>query len=105
MIGPVVAIVVALLIYPFFDAFVLSFQERFIGQSGTWVGLRNYVGLFAPDSIFLKALSITFLLTGAAIFGKLIIGLTMAAVLNQDLPARNIFRGIMFLPWAVPAVV
>jgi len=27
-------------------------------------------------------------------------------VLNQDyLPAKNIWRGIMFLPWAVPAVV
>jgi multiple sugar transport system permease protein len=26
-------------------------------------------------------------------------------VLNQDIPLRNIFRGLMFLPWAVPAVV
>ena len=29
----------------------------------------------------------------------------MACVLNQDIPLRNIFRGLMFLPWAVPAVV
>jgi len=106
MIGPVVAIVVALLIYPFLDAFLLSFQERFIGQSGRWIGLENYVNLFnGTDQIFPKALGITFILTGAAIVGKLIIGLTMAAVLNQDIPFRNIFRGIMFLPWAVPAVV
>jgi len=106
MVGPVVAIVTALLIYPFLDAFVLSFQERFIGQTGTWVGLQNYVNLFnGSDPIFPKALGITFLLTGAAIFGKLIIGLTMAAVLNQEIPGRNIWRGVMFLPWAVPAVV
>jgi len=106
LVGPVVIIVVALLIYPFLDAFFLSFQERFIGQPGTWVGVQNYANLLnGTDPIFPKAFAITFLLTGAAIFGKLIIGLTMAAVLNQDLPARNIFRGIMFLPWAVPAVV
>jgi len=106
MVGPVVIIVTALLIYPFLDAFVLSFQDRFIGQSGTWVGFRNYANLLnGTDQIFPKALAITFILTGAAILGKLIVGLTMAAVLNQDLPARNIFRGIMFLPWAVPAVV
>jgi multiple sugar transport system permease protein len=106
MVGPVVAIVVALLIYPFVDAILLSFQERFIGQTGTWVGLQNYVNLFnGSDQLFLKALGITFILTGSAIVGKLIIGLTMAAVLNQDIPARNVWRGVMFLPWAVPAVV
>jgi len=106
MIGPVVAIVVALLIYPFLDAFVLSFQERFVGQTGTFVGLRNYVDLFTgADAIFLKAAGITFALTAAAILGKLILGLAMGAVLNQEIPARNVFRGIMFLPWAVPAVV
>jgi multiple sugar transport system permease protein len=107
MIGPVVAIVTALLIYPFVDAFILSFQERFIGQSGTWVGLQNYANLVnGTDQLFLKAAGITFAFTAAAIFGKLIIGLTMGAVLNQDyLPAKNVWRGIMFLPWAVPAVV
>jgi multiple sugar transport system permease protein len=106
MLGPVVIIVTALLIYPFLDAFVLSFQDRFIGQTGTWVGVQNYVNLLnGTDQLFPKAFLITFAFTGAAILGKLILGLTMASVLNQDIPARNIFRGIMFLPWAVPAVV
>jgi len=107
MVGPVVLIVVALLIYPFLDAFVLSFQERFIGQTGAWVGLQNYAYLVnGSDQLFWKAFAITCAFTGAAIIGKLILGLSMAAVLNQDyLPAKNIWRGIMFLPWAVPAVV
>ena len=107
MVGPVLLIVTALLIYPFLDAFLLSFQERFIGQTGTWIGFANYANLFTGgDGIFLKAAGITFVLTAAAIFGKLILGLAMAAVLNQDfLPAKNVWRGVMFLPWAVPAVV
>lgn len=103
--GPVFLILMALLIYPFIDAILLSFQERFIGQVGTWVGLRNYSKLFEPNSLFLKATWNTVAITGAAIAGKLVIGMAMACVLNQRLWFRNVWRGLMFLPWAVPAVV
>ena len=103
---PVFLIVMALLIYPFIDAILLSFQQRFIGQAGTWVGIQNYVDLFTrPDSKFVKSAWVTVVYTGAAIGGKLVIGMAMACVLNQRIPLRNINRGLMFLPWAVPAVV
>jgi len=104
-VAPVVIIVTALLIYPFVDAILLSFQERFIGKTGTWVGLANYAALFSADSPWLKAMFTTLLVTGGAIATKFVIGIAMACVLNQDLPAKNLFRGVMFLPWAVPAVV
>ena len=105
-VGPVVAIVAALLIYPFVDAILLSFQDRFIGQTGTWIGLANYAEFFTnPNSLFLKATGITLVVTGGAVVGKFLIGMGMASALNQDVPARNILRGLMFLPWAVPAVV
>jgi multiple sugar transport system permease protein len=104
--APVVLIVLALLAYPFFDAIFLSFQERFIGKQGSWVGLANYLDFFAnPNNYFFKAALITLLYTGGAIAGKFVVGMAMASVLNQDIPARNLFRGLMFLPWAVPAVV
>jgi ABC-type sugar transport system permease subunit len=103
---PTFLIVAALLIYPFFDAIVLSFQDRFIGKAGTWVGLQNYVDFFTnPNSLFLRAAWNTLIFTAGAIIGKFIIGMGMACVLNQDIPLRNICRGLMFLPWAVPAVV
>jgi ABC-type sugar transport system permease subunit len=107
LVGPVFLIVLALLIYPFFDAILLSFQRRLIGQTTiTWIGLQNYVDLLTrPDSQFLKSAWITLVFTGAAIGGKLIVGMAMACVLNQRIPLRNINRGLMFLPWAVPAVV
>jgi multiple sugar transport system permease protein len=106
LVSPVVIIVTTLLIYPFFDAILLSFQERFIGKPGTWVGLANYAALFAnANTPWVKAALTTLAITGGAIAGKFIIGMAMASVLNQDLPGKNLFRGIMFLPWAVPAVV
>jgi multiple sugar transport system permease protein len=106
LVAPVGVIIIALLAYPFVDAIALSFQERFIGKTGTWVGLRNYTNFLTnPNTHFLKAALNTLILTGAAIGGKFVLGLAMASVLNQDIPARNLWRGLMFLPWAVPAVV
>ena len=106
MVAPVVIIVSTLLIYPFIDAILLSFQERFIGKTGTWVGFANYAALFANTTTpWVKAALTTFVVTGGAIGTKFVIGMAMACVLNQDIPGKNVFRGIMFLPWAVPAVV
>jgi multiple sugar transport system permease protein len=105
-VAPVVIIVTALLIYPFFDAILLSFQERFIGRTGTWVGLANYAALFSSaNTPWVKAAITTLTITAGAIITKFFIGMAMACVLNQDLPARQFWRGVMFLPWAVPAVV
>jgi multiple sugar transport system permease protein len=106
LVAPVVIIVTALLIYPFIDAVLLSFQERFIGKTGTWVGFANYAALFADaNTPWAKAAATTLAVTGGAVGLKLVVGMAMACVLNQELPARNLFRGVMFLPWAVPAVV
>ncbi len=106
MVAPVVIIVSTLLIYPFIDAILLSFQERFIGKTGTWVGFANYAALFADTTTpWVKAAVTTFVVTGGAIATKFLLGMAMACVLNQDIPGKNVFRGVMFLPWAVPAVV
>ena len=106
LVAPVVIIVTALLIYPFIDAILLSFQERFIGKTGTWVGLANYAALFADSTTpWVKAAVTTLVVTGGAVGTKFVLGMTMACVLNQELPGRNVIRGVMFLPWAVPVVV
>jgi multiple sugar transport system permease protein len=106
LVAPVVMIVTALLIYPFIDAILLSFQERFIGKTGTWVGFANYSALFADSTTpWVKAAVTTLVITAGAVGTKFVIGMTMACVLNQNLPARNVIRGVMFLPWAVPVVV
>jgi len=106
LVAPVVVIVTTLLIYPFVDAILLSFQERFIGKTGTWVGLANYAALFADSTTpWVKAAVTTAVVTGGAVGVKFLVGMTMACVLNQDLPFRNVIRGVMFLPWAVPVVV
>lgn len=106
LIVPTAAIILTLLAFPLVDAILLSFQDRLIGGEGTWVGFQNYSNFWTnPDSHFFSAVFVTLGLTAGAVFCKLLLGLAMASVLNQDIPARNLWRGFMFLPWAVPAVV
>lgn len=103
---PSMLVLGTLLAYPFADAVALSFQDRFIGKTGTWTGLKNYTDLLTnPNLHFWEAARNTIVFVGGAILGKFVIGLGMASVLNQDIPARNLLRGLMFLPWALPAVV
>src|ERR1700687_2206861 len=86
LVAPVVIIGAALLIYPFIDAILLSFQERFIGKTGTWDGRDTYA---APSENAttpgVKAAVTTLVVTGGAIGIKFVVGMTMACVLNQDL--------------------
>ena len=92
MVAPVVIIVSTLLIYPFIDAILLSFQDRFIGKTGTWVGFANYAALFADTTTpWVKAALTTLIVTGGAIGAKFVIGMAMACVLNQDIPGKNVF--------------
>jgi ABC-type sugar transport system permease subunit len=43
--------------------------------------------------------------TFGSVFGKLLIGIGMALILNQRLKGRNFFRGWMLLPWVAPTFV
>ena len=90
LVAPVVIVVAGIILYPFVDAILLSFQERFIGKTGTWIGAANYTSLFSdPNTLWPRALVTTFVVTGGAIITKFVIGMAMACVLNQDLPARK----------------
>jgi multiple sugar transport system permease protein len=103
--APVLAILLGLVAYPFVSAIVLSFQDRLLGASTYhWVGLANFVAL-AQNPLFLTAVVNTIVYTAGAVGTKFVIGLLSAAVLNQDIPLKNFWRGVLFLPWAIPAVV
>lgn len=102
---PVLAILLGLVAYPFASAIILSFQDRLLGANTYhWVGLANYLALVS-NPVFLTAVVNTIIYTVGAVAAKFVIGLVSAAVLNQDIPLKNFWRGVLFLPWAIPAVV
>src|SRR5919202_4395439 len=107
---PVVLVIVGLIAYPLGYAVWLSLQDIKIGGQGTFVGLNNYAKLLFDTSTrinsqFWDSVRVTILYTGGAMLGKFILGLTAALILNARIRGRNFFRALLFLPWAIPAIV
>jgi len=101
---PTLLVILGLVAYPFFAAIYLSLQDKMVGAPGRFVGLSNYVELFR-DEVFLRTAwnSVVYTVVGVAL--KFLIGLTMALVLDQERRFNNVFRTLLFLPWAVPVVI
>jgi multiple sugar transport system permease protein len=90
-----------LLAYPFVLAVYISLTDRVLGEPGAFIGLRNFVKL-AGDSLFQQTVWNSFVYTVATVALKMLLGVVLALVLNQEMPARNVIRGMLVLPWIVP---
>jgi multiple sugar transport system permease protein len=101
---PLVILMAGLIFWPFINAILLSFTTRSIARTEQWVGLANYVRLFR-DADYRSAVNNTILFTVISVSVKLVVGMTIALLLNSRLPFRNVLTGIMLLPWIVPEVV
>ena len=105
---PLLLVLIGLVAYPFVSGIVLSMQHKVVGQSPTWVGLRNYQELLAGDQYsasFWNSVRVSVLYTGVAVGVKLILGMAMALLLNEQFRGRTLMRAILFLPWAVPTII
>jgi multiple sugar transport system permease protein len=102
---PAAALITILVGYPFIRALWLSFHRKLLGRvNAPWIGLENYQDLL-QDRIFWLAVKNTFVFTAGSVALKLIIGLTIALILNEALPLRNLWRSIILLPYAMPTLV
>lgn len=105
---PLVVILGALVAYPFVAGIVLSFQNKTIGSGARWVGLDNYRELLVGDqysSVFWKSVRVSAIYTGVSVALKLMIGLTMALMVNEQFRGRMLVRALLFLPWATPTII
>src|SRR5256712_14197561 len=75
-----------------------------VGAPGGFVGLDNDGSLFR-DEVFLRTAWNSVLYTGVAVALKFVLGLTMALILDQERRFNNVFRTLLFVPWAVPVVI
>ena len=102
---PLILFTVGMLIYPFASALILSFQDKLVGQPPKFIGLDNYKRLFTSDPIFLLVLRNTLFYTVVTVTFKLILGMGMALMLNQNFRFRGLVRGIMLVPFVTPDLV
>lgn len=103
---PAVIIMVAVIFYPFVYNIILSFSNMSLAHIHDWsiVGFIQYVKVFSEPQfyeIFLK----TIIWTLSNIFFHVVLGVTLALLLNKNLPGTPIFRTLLILPWAVPQYI
>ena len=101
---PAVALLLALVAYPFFFAISVSFTSRVVGNDGEWIGLANFRYLLQSAS-FSSAVWNTVVIVVVSGLLKLGIGLGLAILVSQRIPGRGLFRSFLMLPWAMPAFV
>jgi multiple sugar transport system permease protein len=90
-------------LYPILASLYYSFCDYRVLTPPKWVGLANYAALLTDRDYFLPSLWNTlFMLIELPL--ALIIGLTMALLLNHKIPGIGIFRTIYYLPSIMPVV-
>jgi multiple sugar transport system permease protein len=104
MLAPGVLFLLAFVAYPFFYGIFLSLQERGVARAGVFVGLDNFVNL-ARDPVFWQVSRNTLIYTAVTTVLKMIGGLAMALVINQQFRGRNLARAFLLLPFIVPTVL
>jgi len=102
---PLLIFVLGMLAYPFFSALYLSLTKKLLGQPAEFIGLANYVELLTQDTRFRRVAMNSIVYTVCAVAAKLVVGMVMALVLNEDVKWRGFWRGLFLVPWAMPTVV
>ncbi|MGH2558766.1 MAG: carbohydrate ABC transporter permease, partial [Thermomicrobiales bacterium] len=105
---PGMALFLTWTLYPLVQAFAMSFAEWNLIKPSKFVGLDNYRRAF-DDPIFWTALENTVLYTVITVPGQMVIGLSVALLLDGPLRARAFFRTIYYIPvvtsWVVVSLV
>ena len=101
LISPAVFLMLVLLAYPFVLAVYISMTDRVLGEPGRFIGIWNFVKL-VEDPLFRQTVYNSFIYTISTVALKMALGVLLALLLNQEMPARNLIRGALLLPWIVP---
>jgi len=104
LVAPVIICIIALIVFPFFYAISISFTDKMVGTEGQFVGLENF-GYLIRQSRFTETVRNTIVLVTSVQLMKLVLGMGIAILLNQEIRGRQFWRGLILLPWAMPAFV
>jgi len=96
----------AIIIYPFFYNIAISVSNFSLKTFQDWsiVGFQHYLSVFADPkfySLFLK----TLIWTASNVILHVAIGVFLAVVINQVMPAKAFWRTLLIIPWAVPQYI
>ncbi|MFG3101402.1 carbohydrate ABC transporter permease [Streptomyces sp. NPDC048182] len=103
MLAPNLTLVTVFLLVPLVMAFVLSFQYSTGLTSPTWAGLANYRQL-VQDPVFWQTVGNTAVFCVATVPVEMALGLGLALLFDSVLPARPLWRTLVYLPMVISGV-
>jgi multiple sugar transport system permease protein len=103
-VAPALFLLLLLVAYPFAMAVNFALSNSFIGRPSHLVGLKNFINLWDSDA-FRQTFQNAFVFTGAAVACKVVLGIALALLLNQQLWFKRMIRGAVLLPWVIPTAL
>jgi ABC-type sugar transport system permease subunit len=91
-------------LYPYAYALWASVQNLSPIMPTSFAGLKNYTDIFT-STYFVGAVRTTLVFAGIAVPLILLMGIAAAALLNQSFIGNVVLKGIVLLPWAIPAAI
>ena len=101
---PALLLIGLLVAYPFAMALYFATSNAFIGRPSEFIGLANFVALWQSDA-FRQTFQNAFVFTGFAVAFKVVLGITLALLLNEQLWVKRMIRGAVLLPWVIPTAL
>ena len=102
---PALSVIGLVAIFPVFYVFYLSLHKKVLTFNiSDFTGIDNYVYLLT-DSRFWNALKNTAYFTGVSVSLELLLGLSIAILLNRAFKGKGFMRAVVLIPWAIPTVV
>jgi multiple sugar transport system permease protein len=102
---PAIVLLSFVTIYPILYVLYLSLHRRLlIFDISRFVGIDNYLFLLQDDR-FWNALKNTVYFTALSVSLELVLGLSIAMLLNRSFRFKGAVRAIVLIPWAIPTVV
>jgi multiple sugar transport system permease protein len=105
LVGPSLVVIGVLLLYPLVFAFVISFFRWHLSYAQhSFIGFANYIWMW-QDSRFLNDFQFNVIFMLICLGTELLLGLTLALLLNLNLPQRNVFRTLFLLPFLISPIL
>ncbi len=101
---PALLLLLLLVAYPFGMAVYFSLSDAFIGRPSHFIGIANFVNLWDSDT-FRQTFQNAFVFTSIAVLFKVVMGIALALLLNEQLWFKRMIRGAVLLPWVIPTAL
>jgi multiple sugar transport system permease protein len=103
---PAYAALMLVIFWPILNGIWISFTDSTLRTRNNpqWNNFENYSELIQTGEL-LGYLSTTAVYVIAVVAIQFVLGLAIALLIGNDLPGKNVIRGLFMLPWTIPSVV